>query len=116
MKHVRIVLQEQAEDRTPMCIDTVLGEDNKIAHQMPFAGWWGKPKSNWFRPLMFHPDGIVRLASDPEDDYEEVHSKMNIFGVPLRLGKTITMIDLEDDGETTFVVTQITDLFDLSPL
>jgi hypothetical protein len=99
-----------------MCIDTVLGDDGKIAHHIPFPGWWGKPKSNWLRPILFQPDGVVRFTADPEDEYEEVHSKMNIFNVAFEVGARITMIDLEDNEETTFVVKQITDLFHLSIL
>ena len=114
MKHVRIVFEAQTAERDPLCVDTVLGADGKIAHQIPFAGWYGRIKSNWFRPVVFQPDGVVRFSCDPEDDYAEAHSKMNIFEVELRLGTKLELLDLEDGESIKFMVKQIINLDDVT--
>ena len=112
MKHVRIAFEEQ-ETGKPLCFDTVIGVDGKIAHRIPFAGWYGKIKSGYLRPVVFMPDGLVKYASDPEDSHEETHNKMNVFDVELKVGARITMVDFEEDEVTTFLIKQVTDLSDL---
>ena len=115
MKHVRIVLEEQTEDRTPLCIDTVLRDDRKIAHQIPFAGWWGKlTTNNWLRPVVFKPDGYVRFAVNPEDSFEETNSKCNIFELELIIGSELMMTDLEDGKLIKFILKKVIHLSNLT--
>lgn len=103
--------QVQSDSPDPIVITVPLDASSKIALSMPFAGWWGKLKGNaWLRPVVFQPDGNVRFAQDPEDDRDECISEMQIFGVPIDLGASFYLKDLEDGDVSQFIVREKTEL------
>ncbi len=116
MKHVRVTCKQLDDEYPePLVFDVVLGDDNRPAHKIPFAGWWGKPRSNnWLCPLVFRPDGAVDCGGDPEDSDEDRHWRTPFHETAFFVGTKFYMEDQGDGEVSTFVVTQLTDLFDLS--
>jgi hypothetical protein len=117
MKHVRVRFKEDGDVRGDLIVDLPLDDQNVIAHDIPFAGWWGIPKgNNWIRPVVFKPNGEVEFGGDPEDPEEERISDMRIHGVPLKIGLQIVMIDREEGALTTFILTTMHNLDDLGAI
>lgn len=115
MKHIRVRFKEDDEDRGDLVVDLPLNADNVIAHEIPFAGWWGVPKgNNWIRPVVFKPNGEVEFGGDPEDDGRL--SDMKLHGTVLEKGLRVFMVDRDDGEEIVFTLVSLYDLNDLSEI
>lgn len=119
-RFVRISCQQiddEDDDPAPLTFDVVIDTDNRLLHNVPFAGWWGQPRTNAFlRPLVFRPDGIVDFGGDPEDDDKERHSEMKLHGAVLNKGTKLYLRDSSDDSVAIFVVKKIIDLLTLQEI
>lgn len=116
-RFVRISCQEiddEDDDPAPLTFDVVLDADSRLSHKVPFAGWWGEPRTNAFlRPLVFRPDGIVDFGGDPADDDSERHAEMQLHGMVLNKGTKLYMRDKADGSVSIFLVKKIIDLLNL---